>query len=125
VRSNPSLREAPNYVEQGDAANRIAIAYQGHLANSGGLQGHSLGDDYPFTVVGCMVDRVGDGEATSHATRYYVLNAATGQIYVRDDGCTFATTHAAHDVAAALKGHGDPIALYDTYGFGWIERTPR
>lgn len=28
------------------------MTYTGHGATTGGLQGHSVGDDYPYTVIG-------------------------------------------------------------------------
>lgn len=33
------------------------VQYTGHGANTGGLQGHSIGDEYPYTVI-----KVEDGE---------------------------------------------------------------
>jgi hypothetical protein len=61
------------------------------------------GDTYPFAVVGCLVERLGDRERTSTFTRYYLLNADTGQRYVRLDGCTFEGVGHAHSIAALCK----------------------
>jgi hypothetical protein len=78
------------------------IKYIGHRINSGGLQGHSIGDQYPLAVVGCLVARLGDSESTSESTRYYVLNCATGERFVRLDGETFNTSAHAHCLAAGM-----------------------
>lgn len=48
-----------------------AVAYTGHVG-SGGLQGHSVGGCYPFTVYGHTRD-------ADSPTTYGVLNAATGE----------------------------------------------
>lgn len=43
----------------------------GH-AGTGGLQRHSIGDDYPYAVIGTVVNGV---------TKYYVMNLETGERY--------------------------------------------
>ncbi|NUX98756.1 hypothetical protein [Paraburkholderia youngii] len=92
-------------------------SYEGHRVNSGGLQGHSIGDAYPFAVVGCMVVELGDRECTSQATRYYVLDCSTGQRYVkRNSGRTFASSEFAHRAArdladGALHGEAGPFGV--------------
>ncbi|WP_321875652.1 hypothetical protein [Burkholderia cenocepacia] len=80
--------------------------YTGHLPNSGGLQGHSIGDSYPFAVVGCQARMLGDTARTSEGTRYYVLDCSTGKRYVRGDGCTFFLADTAHEIADAFKRLG-------------------
>ncbi|HDR9131343.1 hypothetical protein [Burkholderia vietnamiensis] len=84
----------------------MTTKYTGHLPNSGGLQGHSIGESYPFAVVGCQVAKLGDHEATSKETRYYVLDCSTGKRYVRHDGSTFYSAALAHKFAAACKIEG-------------------
>lgn len=42
--------------------------YEGHLINSGGLQGHSIGDHYPLIIIGRKVG-------------YQAINAATDTEY--------------------------------------------
>lgn len=62
------------------------MSYQGH-AGQGGLQNHSVGGCYPFTVFG-------KGDPTS----YGVLNAATGE-----ETAPVFTARAAWDLAEAFK----------------------
>ncbi|KVD50580.1 hypothetical protein [Burkholderia ubonensis] len=91
--------------------------YTGHLPNSGGLQGHSIGDSYPFAVVGCQVLHLGDTERTSESTRYYVLCCVTGQIYARrENGSTFLTSSMAHRIAGHLA-RGEPTP--NGWGVAW------
>lgn len=47
------------------------LEYTGHGINTGGLQEHSIGDDYPFTVIGTQLD-------CNSPTVYYVANLNTG-----------------------------------------------
>jgi len=61
-------------------------------AGNGGIQRHSLGDDYPFTVVGT----IRDGE-----TRYYVQNLITGDLYHKVN--PFLTSETAHEECRFIK----------------------
>jgi hypothetical protein len=63
----------------------------GHAGN-GGIQRHSVGKDYPFTVVGT----IRDGE-----TRYYIVNLVTGEEHVKDS--PFYGSRVAHSFAHFLK----------------------
>lgn len=81
-----------------------ATAYLGHGANTGGLQQHSIGEDYPYVVVGTMhrsMDKPVD------YVRYYVMNADTGARYYFKawDGVvrTWASCRNAHAAATMLK----------------------
>ena len=51
-----------------------AATYTGHLPNSGGLQGHSIGAEYPYIVEG--VQQSADGPV-----RWRVLDSRNGQRY--------------------------------------------
>lgn len=64
----------------------------GHAGN-GGIQRHSLGEDYPWTVVG-TIDEAGD-------TRYYVQNLITGETYAK--GWPLHSCSIAHATAHLLK----------------------
>ena len=83
--------------------------YEGHLANSGGLQGHSVGDSYPFAVVGVVwadLDEraaLADQSSSDRATRYVVLDCSTGRIYLRGDGSSFFKSDTAHYASQLLK----------------------
>lgn len=46
-----------------------------HVADGGGLQQHSVGDTYPFMVVGTQHRRM---DQVTLNTRWYVMNCATG-----------------------------------------------
>ena len=46
----------------------MTLKYEGHRANSGGLQGHSIGKHYPRVVIG-----------VGTAGEYQVLNCKTGK----------------------------------------------
>lgn len=53
------------------------VQYTGHGANTGGLQRHSIGDEYPYMIGGSM----------AHAdapTEWFVLDTRTGN---RSDPC--------------------------------------
>lgn len=52
------------------------VVYEGHGVNTGGLQNHSVGDSYPFMVVGTQHVTM---DKPSKETRYYVLDCATGR----------------------------------------------
>jgi hypothetical protein len=65
-------------------------------AGKGGIQQHSLGDDYPFTVVGTIRDGV---------TRYYIQNLVTGELYSKCN--PFRTSEAAHEHCRFIKGFID------------------
>lgn len=48
-----------------------AVAYTGHGTHTGGLQAHSVGEEYPYTIVGTQ----------AHAdapTQWYVFDTRTG-----------------------------------------------
>ena len=60
--------------------------YKAHTAESGGLQGHSIGGTYPIGVF---------GKETDHGTRYGVMNFATGE----ELSFGFSTCAAAHQQA--------------------------
>lgn len=45
--------------------------YTGHLPNSGGLQGHSLGSDYPYMIIGVA-------SSLDMPTRWKVMDSRTG-----------------------------------------------
>ena len=85
------------------------VSYTGHLPNSGGLQGHSIGASYPFTVVGVLwidsSDRaaLADQQASNRPTRFIVLDTRDGRAYLRADGETFETAAFAETVALDLK----------------------
>mgnify|MGYP007124203539 CR=1 FL=1 len=49
----------------------VAVEYLGHGANTGGLQRHSVGAEYPYTVAGTM--QHGDAQ-----TQWYVQDLRTG-----------------------------------------------
>lgn len=51
------------------------VRYMGHGANTGGLQAHSVGPEYPYTVIG--VQRGPDGPL-----RWAVMDTRNGQIGV-------------------------------------------
>lgn len=59
-------------------------------AGNGGLQKHSIGDDYPFAVVGTIRNGV---------TMYYVRNLVTGET----DGLFYLTSGCAHISAHDYK----------------------
>jgi hypothetical protein len=80
------------------------VRYIGHASNSGGLQGHSIGADYPFVVVGTVVEHMGVGEKPGEHTRYFILDASNGKTYTKRFGRTYATSKGAHAAAAYLKG---------------------
>lgn len=73
-----------------------------HVANGGGLQEHSVGEDYPFTVVG-TIKWLGKSPHLEEVTQYYVLNVETGEEYRHANGTNYNTSATAHGVAAALK----------------------
>jgi len=51
--------------------NSTAVSYSGHGARTGGLQAHSIGDEYPYIIMG-VADRL---EAP---TEYQVMDSRTG-----------------------------------------------
>lgn len=72
-----------------------------HQANGSGLQQHSIGEDYPWTVVG-TIDEWGD-------TKYYVANLETNQRMEQE----FFTCSLAHRYARELR--------YDQKAFNLME----
>lgn len=52
-------------------ARQEAARYTGHGANTGGLQGHSVGSDYPYTIIG-VADRL------DAPTQWQVMDTRTG-----------------------------------------------
>lgn len=73
-----------------------------HVANGGGLQEHSVGEDYPFMVVG-TIKFEGKYPHLEEVTQYYVMDAETGQQYRHANGTNYNNSSTAHGVAAALK----------------------
>lgn len=60
--------------------------YTGHGQNTGGLQMHSIGDDYPFMVVGTQHRYPAAPQFTqTKETRYYVQNLVTGEKFYHKD----------------------------------------
>lgn len=94
------------------------VEYTGHRADSGGLQGHSIGSAYPFTVIGVLwvdsADRVAlaDHSAAHRPTRYVVYDCSTGKTYTRRSGASYATSSAAHWAAEWLKGADIDLAPF-------------
>ena len=66
--------------------------YTGHGANTGGLQAHSIGEGYPFIVVGI------DNPAFEK-TRWRVIDSRTGAAVTKD----IAHCGYTHQLAAALS----------------------
>jgi len=103
--------------------------YTGHGVNTGGLQRHSIGDTYPFTVVGTM-HRVPGGDNVGH-TQYYVQNLITGERYYRDRShwadsfedhiVTWVSCQCAHSAAWHLA-QGDRGS---TFGIVNIDKLPK
>lgn len=88
------------------------IRYTGHGEKTGGLQAHSVGDSYPFCVVGTMhrlpksATNCTELQATSY-TRYYILNLITNERWYfkgrhRDYCRTFVCSIKAHACAVEL-----------------------
>lgn len=50
--------------------------YEGHLINSGGLQGHSIGDHYPLIIIGRKVGYQAINAATSREYKIHLTYAA-------------------------------------------------
>jgi hypothetical protein len=50
-----------------------AVAYTGHGAKTGGLQGHSVGSDYPYMIVGVQ-------DRAEAPTRYRVMDTRTSKM---------------------------------------------
>ena len=50
-----------------------AVAYTGHGAATGGLQGHSVGNDYPYMIVGVQ-------DRAEAPTRYRVMDTRTSKM---------------------------------------------
>lgn len=75
------------------------VEYIGHTATSGGLQGHSLGDTYPLTVVGLDSRAFGVEQ-----TRYYIKNLITGRVLARrgSEVPMFLPCQTAHDACHIL-----------------------
>ena len=75
------------------------VEYTGHTATSGGLQGHSLGETYPLTVVGLDSRAVGVDQV-----RYYIKNLSTGRVLALRGRVTpmFLPCQTAHDVCHIL-----------------------
>jgi hypothetical protein len=79
------------------------VKYLGHGSNTGGLQQHSLGADYPFTVVGTLAERL-DVSGPVGKTRYFVLDCSNGKTFVKRNGRTYASCSVAHTAASWLAG---------------------
>lgn len=72
----------------------MTVKYTGHGANTGGLQGHSVGGLYPLCVF---------GQETAEGTRYGVMNLARGiTLYAAEYTCK-----EAHDKARELAAWRD------------------
>lgn len=77
--------------------------YTGHGANTGGLQAHSIGESYPYTVVGI------DDPSRWDGTRWRVVNLVTGKTTDYD----FLRVELAHEVAErAAAGCADALSLF-------------
>lgn len=77
-------------------------------ASNGGLQQHSIGDDYPFAVVGTIRNEL---------THYFVKNLVTGET----DGLFYLSSEAAHAMAHDYKA-AERLHLYHDCHFnlkGW------
>lgn len=68
------------------------VQYTGHLANSGGLQGHSLGESYPWAVIGVQ-------SSLDEKTKWKVQNLCTGEYHTY----LFSDVRLAHELANAIK----------------------
>lgn len=86
------------------------VEYTGHGANTGGLQLHSMGDDYPFMVIGTQ-HRYPAAPQFSQCdeTRYYVQNLVTGERYYHKNwqanaAQTWAKCSDAHAAIGWIKG---------------------
>ncbi|BAN92320.1 hypothetical protein X534_gp09 [Ralstonia phage RSB3] len=83
----------------------------GH-AGKGGLQKHSIGESYPFAVVGTMHRRIGE---PVDKTRYYIVNLVTGaKLYFvgqDDEPRTFVGSQAAHEYAQALANGESNLSI--------------
>lgn len=74
-----------------------------HSKDGSGLQEHSKGEDYPFTVVGTIKDDLHTG--------YYIQNLETGITWFRTD--PLSTSGVAHQYARILKLHGAGTLIND------------
>lgn len=77
--------------------------YTGHGANTRGLQAHSIGESYPYIVVGI------DNPRQGKETRWRVVNAITGEVTFYD----FLRVEKAHAVAErAAAGCAVALSLF-------------
>lgn len=73
---------------------------KGHRDDNGGLRGHSIGENYPFSVVGGFRT-----EGETLVTTWTVVNSANGQTFETYDGLPLDPQGCenAHNRAAVLK----------------------